>query len=141
MNARALRTFLVIAAVCSASACDWSSPLPTYTQGPSKLDGMYLVTLEWPDTIVAGRIGIATVQLVLSSGVPYEPDYYEFRSPDVRVAGLYPTSRPESKQVLAFTPGRVTITVDTHIENNRAHCTCPGWHAQLTREIVVVPAP
>ncbi|HEX6368966.1 MAG TPA: hypothetical protein VF006_08535 [Longimicrobium sp.] len=134
-----MRTTFVLAAaaVLGAAGC---TDTPMSTQGPSRLDGMYLVPVEWPDTMVAGQIAIATVQLVLASGVPYEPERYGFYSPDVRVVGLHPTSRPESKQVLAFAPGTVTLTMEAHIDSRQLHCTCPGWHAELTREIVVLPA-
>lgn len=135
---RARRTALRVTVMLGAAAC---GPVPTDTQGPSRFDGMYLVSLEWPDTMVAGQIAIATVQLVLTSGVPYEPHLYTFFSPDVRVAGLYPSSLPQSKQVLAFAPGKVSVTIKAHIDNIGYCISCPGWDAELTRDIVVLPAP
>lgn len=110
------------------------------TVDPALLEGMYIVPVEWPDTMAVGEVAEATVTLLLANGVPYDPDRFAFRSPDIGIAGLSPTDNPASKLVIAFAPGKVSIVVDAYVGRSAAHCDCDDFHAQRSLDIVVVPA-
>lgn len=104
------------------------------------LEGMYIVPIEWPDTLIAGAHAAATVQLRLANGLPYTADEVYWFSTDVTAAGLYPTSLPESKLVLAFAPDSVSVWVDAYV-NKVPHPDSDDdyYHAELLLHLVVLP--
>lgn len=131
-----------LAVLLGGSACK-EMALPSDqrpTVGAELLEGMRIVPVEWPDTMVVGEVAQATVALLLANGVPYEPDRLAFHSPAVDIAGLSPTANPTSKLVIAFAPGKVSIVVDAFVGRSRATCNCYDYHVQRVLDVVVVPA-
>lgn len=98
---------------------------------------MYLRPLAWPDTLAAGTLGTAEIEVLLSDGTPFPADRVEWVVDSPRIAELYPYDRKEAKRVRGASPGVAKVTVSAMVRKN--YGSREFYRGTITRRVTVVP--
>lgn len=109
------------------------------TVSREKLEGLFLHATVWPDTLEAGALATAEVELLLPDSTPFLADRVNWEVENVGVVELYPTRVPESKRIRGVTPGLsvVRVRATVHRIDGEPHNGNDVYEAELERPVFV----